>query len=240
MAAHGAKRTSRWPTAPGRVSARQPTSFLCWCKERTQRKHLEYRTSMWESVLAGPCVQHAGLFAASRKALLDSATDAGAGTRPLAHSVTRVDGALRAGVAVSLQWPSAPKPRVTASAIGGICRARLCENRPTDATTGRASLGRPAPRWVFRGLLCPLSLHQQRKWVARRGEIPARGGAGREIPREGPLGAGGRHAHPIAITRPPDSRCATAYSASVVTSISRPRAAARPQLPVSVVYVATK
>ncbi len=72
MAPTDAKRTSRWPTAPGRVSARRPTSFLCWCKERTQRKHLEYRTSIWESVIAGPCVQDLALFAASRKALLDS------------------------------------------------------------------------------------------------------------------------------------------------------------------------
>jgi hypothetical protein len=29
------------------------------------------------------------------------------------------------------------------------------------------------PRWVFRCFLCPLSLHQQRKWVAGRGEFPA-------------------------------------------------------------------
>ena len=82
---------SRLPTAPGRVSPRRATHFLCWCKESKQRKHLEDRTSMWESVFAAPCVRHRGLFAASRKALLDSATDAGASAPAPARSVTWVE-----------------------------------------------------------------------------------------------------------------------------------------------------
>ena len=184
---------SRSPTAPGRVSARRPTSFLCGCKERTQRNHLEVRTSMWERVIAGPCVQHLVLFAASRKALLDSATDPAGGMRTLAHSVTWVDESLRASWAVSRQWTSARTVRAGASGIGGICRARLCERSPTDAGPGCGGFGAPTPTWVFQVLSLPTFFAPAKKVGRPPGRNPGRGRWGIELSAEWRHGAATSH-----------------------------------------------
>ena len=154
---------------PG-YSAPGPTCFLCWCKESRPRKHLAVGGASGGRSLA---LQPLGCSLSQRIARqgdLDTlwslpasarwtrCTQQGAREAPRARHPTsrRVE---RAGAAT--------RPTATKSP----CRAILCEIRRTtgQSASDRSPLAPPHARCF----LCFLSLHQQRKGVARGGEIPA-------------------------------------------------------------------
>ena len=156
---------------PAGVSARRPTYLLCWCKEGRPRKHLQCNTpgssGADRSLTLGAAVTRC-----SRKGLLDSPrpfTDTGA--RPASRWTTS---RRTCAGAAACRWLVVQRGQATVR-LGGE-RSWTVEQSFARASSHhrleRSERYAPDEPGVLhsRCFLCFLSLHQQRKGVARRGE----------------------------------------------------------------------
>jgi len=137
--------------------ARPATFFLCWCKERRQRKHL--KTHLVSSQSA--CSTN-GAKATTRLAAQTVPPGCMADTPPrCCPDVSAWHGRIHAETCGRhRRWSVRGLHR-------GNCLSRKASCRPGTAVWERCPCHRSV-KWVLRCFLCLLSLHQQRKEVAGR------------------------------------------------------------------------
>ena len=153
--------------------ARPATHFLCWCKESGQRKHLT--THLASSQSASLSALHAPRLARPGLEQFGFARLADPNDPCVQHGSIFPGRARWRRVGRALYRCSRP------------CKTELLE--PGAGELGSCGgggvadvLGGAPVKWVVRCFLCPLSLHQQRKWVAGRansGGLSRRTGAAR-------------------------------------------------------------
>ena len=139
--------------------ARPATHFLCWCKESGQRKHLTTHLASSQSAslsalhaprLARPGLEQFG-FARTRASIQRASNTAPPRT-------AWKDGAMLDEWIIRVREPCKTELLEPGAGELGSC----CGGGVVDV------LGGAPVKWVLRCFLCPLSLHQQRKWVAGR------------------------------------------------------------------------